>query len=127
MRLKAQLLPLGLLAGLGSVANAATFNCISSKSCSQTGECEVSINEFQVYERLAGQGRLDLAGSLVDMDELLQDKSDRRDWLINGALTGYTGLVSIYEDGSFVLSEHSQSKGGAPIYAVLFGSCEVKE
>jgi hypothetical protein len=85
------------------------------------------ITDIQIFDRQSGYGRLDAGFGLVDMEELLQETSSRRDWLINGSATGYAGLVSIFEDGSFVLSEHSQSVEGTPEYSVLFGHCEVKE
>lgn len=66
---------------------------------------------------------MDLGHSIVDMEEFLQSETKRRDWLINGVVTGYLGIASLYENGSFILSEHSQTSEGEPLSSILVGNC----
>ena len=67
---------------------------------------------------------MSLGGTLIDMEAIIQDESSRRDWLINGTKNGYLGIVTIFENGSFAISEHSQDSDSNPVLSTTFGSCE---
>ncbi|MEX0318342.1 MAG: hypothetical protein AB3N21_10340 [Ruegeria sp.] len=119
-----RLLFMGLLSVAANAGNAEKFDCTTSMACTKDEECVILTAKLRIFDRLPGQGRIEARSFLVDLEELTQDQAKRRDWLINGAVTGLTGLVTIYEDGSLIISEHSQASDGAPISTATFGNCE---
>lgn len=58
------------------------------------------------------------------MKQLIAEGKTRRDWLINGVLDGYTGLVTVHQDGTLVVSEHSENNDGTPVTSYMHGKCE---
>lgn len=108
-----------------STASAEKFDCTLLQSCTGNHECASTNDKVEIFDRVSGQSRMVLPGGfLVDMEQFVAEGKTRRDWLINGVLNGYAGLVTVYQDGTLIVSEHSENNDGTPATSYMHGKCE---
>lgn len=113
------------LPGAAWAEGAVTYVCSPVQTCTvAAGICgPQSGGSLRLYDTRPGVTRMEMGpeGAVLDLEQIAPADEGRRDWILRDR-AGYRAMATLYPDGSFVMSEHSNS-AGAPLAVQWIATC----